>query len=314
VPTACGSISPSCPNYVLKSVAHSVIVSGDSLKSLYVDSVSVTPNYFVPDSTTIAYMEMVARNRDTFPDFQDTDVALAKEGVLRVLWDNLSLTSSSYPILHNFNDSISSKPMGEIMAIDSTIPHITTSSGFSTLLSSLEAITPNNNIEANLQTAAEGYLNFIINDTLTSTQLSTIRTLANKCPSWDGDAVYQARALMAIYDSAGTVYSDSCSSGGHHPGKRESDATPISIIQNATFNLYPNPNNGGFTLQYQLQQGESGVFTMYDMLGKKVAAYPLDSKEEKMNINESSLGNGVYLYGITVNGSIVKEDKVVIIK
>lgn len=123
------------------SIAHSVIVSGDSSRSLYVDSVAVTPYRLIPDSMSIAYMEMVATNHDTFPDLRDTDVAQAKEGVLRVLWDNPGLLSS-YTILHNFNDSLSMAPMGAILAIDSTIPYTNTISGLSSLLSSLNSITP----------------------------------------------------------------------------------------------------------------------------------------------------------------------------
>jgi len=50
------------------------------------------------------------------------------------------------------------------------------------------------------------------------------------------------------------------------------------------------------------------------MLGKKIASYNLNPNEEKMSIDETILNNGVYLYNIVVNNSVVKEDKLVIIK
>lgn len=260
-------------------------------------------------------MERTARNLDTFSILQDTNSVLAKEGVVSILWANPSLLSS-YTILYHFNDSISLASMGKILAIDTSMMSFTTlPSSYSTLLSTLMSITPANHIEANLQTAASMHLSLLINDTLTSTQLPILRALANECPDWGGTAVYEARALLANYDSAGTIYNDSCYAGGHRAGKRVNSANAISGIQNVAFNLYPNPNNGGFTLSYQLQAGQTGEFTMYTMLGEKVASYTLDANTNKMNIvTNSSLSEGIYLYYITVNNNIVKRDKVVIVK
>jgi len=292
------------------SIKHSIIVPTDSLMSLFMDSVTVTQNRLAADSTTTAYMEKIALSHDTFPEPQDTDKALAKEGVLRVLWDNQSLLSNS--ILHNFNDSMSSAPMGKILAIDTTIESTFTSSGYSTLLASLNAIVPVNNVEANLQTAAQGFLTYLITDTLTPTQVATVRVLANKCPDWDGDAVYEARALLSMYDTAGTVYSDSChSGGGHRPIKNNSTETSLST---ATFNLYPNPNNGNFTLQYDLGTNSSGNVKIYNTLGEMVGEYTLDNSEGKMNISNSGLSNGVYLWKLYTNNQVIKFGKVIIIK
>ena len=67
-------------------------------------------------------------------------------------------------------------------------------------------------------------------------------------------------------------------------------------------------------MSYQLQQGQSGIFTIYNMLGKEIAIYSLDPNEQTININETSLDNAIYLYTITVNNSVVKQDKLVIIK
>jgi hypothetical protein len=82
----------------------------------------------------------------------------------------------------------------------------------------------------------------------------------------------------------------------------------------ANFNLYPNPNNGGFMLEYQLQKGQTGEFIIYDMLGSEMTSYNLNPNEDKMRINETVLNNGVYLYSIIVNNCVVKNDKLVVIK
>jgi hypothetical protein len=173
------------------------------------------------------------------------------------------------------------------------------------------SIIPANNIEANLQTATQGYLLYRLNGSLSLGELTTLRTLANDCPDWDGNGVYQARALLSLFDLPSTVYSNVCESHEEHKPVKNNTSNPSL---ESDFNLYPNPNNGGFTLSYQLQQGQSGTFTIYDMLGKEIATYTLNANAETMSIDETTLNNGVYLYNIVVNNNVVKEDKLVIIK
>jgi hypothetical protein len=264
------------------------------------------------DSAAIAFLENTALSKDTFYVLQDTNMVIEKEGLLTTIWQNPYLLSDS--VLRRFYDSMSNAPMGRILAIDTSMVSINPTNNYSSLLNALNSVIPANNIEANLQAAAFGYLSYRLNDSLSSNQLATLRMLANKCPDWDGNGVYQARALLSLFDPPTTIYSDSCGGNGNDSHRHDKRNGANQTIIHSAFNLYPNPNNGGFTLEYNLEKGQSGTFTIFDMLGKRIATYTLNPNEKKMLINETIMDNGVYLYNIVVNNSVVKQDKLVIIK
>lgn len=60
------------------------------------------------------------------------------------------------------------------------------------------------------------------------------------------------------------------------------------------FTLKPNPNNGSFSISYLLPQNKSGVFEVFDMLGKMVYKKPLPHWSSVQNIHLPPLANGVY--------------------
>jgi len=78
--------------------------------------------------------------------------------------------------------------------------------------------------------------------------------------------------------------------------------------------VYPNPNNGSFTVEYNLSQGQVGVLSIYNLLGQKINDYTLDVASSKMNITDNVLNNGMYVYVIMLDGRIAKRDKLIIIK
>ena len=80
------------------------------------------------------------------------------------------------------------------------------------------------------------------------------------------------------------------------------------------FNLYPNPNNGNMVLEYQIQTNDSGVLSIYDVSGRLVNQKTLNSANNKVNIDATSLNAGAYYYNILVNGNKVKADKLIILK
>ncbi|MBL7935253.1 MAG: T9SS type A sorting domain-containing protein, partial [Bacteroidia bacterium] len=67
--------------------------------------------------------------------------------------------------------------------------------------------------------------------------------------------------------------------------------------ENNTILIYPNPNNGEFSINYSfIQQGQELV--LIDMLGREVKQIKLENNKGIKNINVSDLSNGIYSYKV----------------
>jgi len=77
-------------------------------------------------------------------------------------------------------------------------------------------------------------------------------------------------------------------------------------------NLYPNPNNGNFKLEYHITKEVEFVVT--DITGRIVSQYTLLPTQNNFLIKEDELNAGVYFYSIKMNNSLHKNDKLIIIK
>lgn len=83
--------------------------------------------------------------------------------------------------------------------------------------------------------------------------------------------------------------------------KTESDpfsfiASGINEIESPTFQIYPNPNNGNFTLQLKNTEAKNGTITIVDMLGRTVyeSLYKLNNNEGVISISQLQLKAGTY--------------------
>ena len=80
------------------------------------------------------------------------------------------------------------------------------------------------------------------------------------------------------------------------------------------FKLYPNPNNGNMTMEYNVSENTSPTLIIYDITGRIVKQYELNSHNLVLTINASDLNAGVYYYDIKTSEIVVKSDKLVIVK
>lgn len=85
------------------------------------------------------------------------------------------------------------------------------------------------------------------------------------------------------------------------------------LVTNINMLLFPNPNNGTMQINYDLQKNSKGIFTIYDILGKKEVEYELQSETKTLYIDEP-LKSGIYFYKIIVDDKIIATDKIVIIQ
>ena len=162
-----------------------------------------------------------------------------------------------------------------------------------------------------MQAATQGYLLYRLNGGLSTGELTTLRTLANKCSYWDGNGVYEARALLSLFDPPSTVYSDVCGSREQHKPVKNNSSNQNPV---PAFELYPNPNNGNFTLEYSLGNGEVGKVMLFNTMGEQIGEYDLNGSEGVMNVSNPNLSNGVYLWKLYSNNQMIKYGKVVIMK
>jgi len=86
-----------------------------------------------------------------------------------------------------------------------------------------------------------------------------------------------------------------------------------NYLENA-IQLFPNPNTGSMTLTYNLNEGDKGELIIFDLTGRKLNTYVLNSNSSYTTIEENNLSNGVYLYQVNINSKPVKTDRLIIIK
>ena len=98
-----------------------------------------------------------------------------------------------------------------------------------------------------------------------------------------------------------------------------SESGPINIITvvideiNAAKNIhiYPNPNNGNFTLSYHLEA--KTMFRITDISGRTIKNIPINENNATQIIEAGDLQNGIYYWDMPINQSIAK-GKIVIIR
>jgi hypothetical protein len=146
--------------------------------------------------------------------------------------------------------------------------------------------------------------------TFDASQLATLRAIANQCPYEYGIVVYEARMLVQPYDSLLTVYENPCEGEQNRMMFSETNTT----VTFREFTMYPNPNNGSMNLVYDIGAQDKGEVIIYDLSGRKINSYILNTNKNTLRIDENALENGIYMYSILINGQIVQSDKVVIIK
>ena len=80
----------------------------------------------------------------------------------------------------------------------------------------------------------------------------------------------------------------------------------------SNFTLKPNPNNGNFIISYLLPQNKSGIFEIFDMIGKRVFRMPLPAWSTLQQIELPKISDGIY-NGVITSGGFRVGRKIVVI-
>ncbi len=147
---------------------------------------------------------------------------------------------------------------------------------------------------------------------ITGNDISALFAIANGCPETDGGAFWEARTLLNLLHGQELVYSSNCISGNLYRVAEENEQKNSITDKDNAINVFPNPNNGSFVVNYIIEK--DAVLEIYDIEGKKVYTANLPNSETYLEISNTELQNGVYMYKVIYNNVMLQNGRLVIIK
>jgi hypothetical protein len=112
---------------------------------------------------------------------------------------------------------------------------------------------------------------------------------------------------------AAVIIADGCSAEKVSARLGKITEEPINV-QNITATLYPNPNNGEFTLAYDLKQTPEATINISDITGNIVYTIQITNETNLININTNDLRSGMYFIQLYSKGALLWTNKVMISK
>jgi hypothetical protein len=144
----------------------------------------------------------------------------------------------------------------------------------------------------------------------TSSDIVTITDIANQCIHKGGNTVAYARALLnAIYNHP-FDYDDDCSE--YKPNLRIAQNTKNFESNGNEVHLYPNPNNGIFTLNYQIKDVADAEVIVEDVTGKLIYQKKLNMEITDAILKLTDAKNGIYFVKVVNGKEILSVNKVII--
>ena len=153
--------------------------------------------------------------------------------------------------------------------------------------------------------------------------------VCNKIAQWNGSAWsalnggITGNSVDALYNDSGILYvgGEFTKAGNINANNIARWSSPLGIneIDNKSANVkvYPNPNNGTFTITFHTAQSEESlpIVNVYNVLGEKVLTETLRSAQGDNTIEVRGQPDGIYVYRIlSDNGNLLGEGKLIIQK
>jgi len=180
------------------------------------------------------------------------------------------------------------------------------------VLTGLNNLMPDNSTEHTLtQVLRVLYANVTDLPGMNTEHEALLREIAQRCPLDDGFGVYIARASLLKLDSFPQNYMSECE---RVPAPAFEKIGKENAENSADFTIYPNPNNGYMTLNYNLNEFENGVVEVFDLVGKQVFSQPLTGENSSADLFLSGFDSGIYLLRVMVNGDSRFTEKLSVIK
>ncbi|MBV6460527.1 MAG: hypothetical protein HJHJAOHD_00642 [Flavobacteriales bacterium] len=236
----------------------------------------------------------------------DTAVWLSQLAAYLTIRENQQLLADT--VLGNFYDSMQVSNPRQLQLIDSLM--FDSANCNNTLLAACNAINPVNAQEQWLKDIATMYISSrLFGDTFTTQQIQQLQYIASLCPYTDGMAVYQARFLLAAFDT--TMYENYCEWDINENGQRlaPTEEKENIIAENSLIKIYPNP--AAEIVVVELPEDTMLYISVYNSIGQLVLEKV--TKNKVTNIDITNLPNGTY--NVKARGdNIVFNTKLIIIK
>ena len=299
------------PNFTAGGIAYStgnssINVFGTAVATYNCASVPIVPYFPI---LTPSQLKSLAYDSTQYEQYEEQLKYFGQIAAYDVLDSTDALSHDTTGLLHSFYDSAKVANMGLLKDVGKYIA----ANNYSAANTKNAQVYPNNTVEANQKAINYYYLLSLMDSTYqySSTDSSAIYAIAAQCPTEAGTAVWEARVLYYTIINNIIDFEDNCEAIGkslNHKGNK----SIIKVSDN--FKLYPNPNDGNMTLEYHIQDNDIATVSIYDLTGRMIKLYPLNTKSTKLDINENELGSGIYYYNIRVNEKLYQTNKIVIIK
>ncbi len=147
------------------------------------------------------------------------------------------------------------------------------------------------------------------NSQFTPLQLSTLGSIANQCPVAGGQAVFRARALLALVNP-NQHYDDReiCEPFGGIRIQNNSNSSALFC------KVYPNPAMNSVTLEISDNNLGKVEFSLMNATGQKLLSKSLPEGQKSFIFNIASFDPGVYQYQIVLKNQSSINGKLVVIK
>lgn len=196
--------------------------------------------------------------------------------------------------LNQFLHNNRNRNTGLLWAVDSLLHQAETDSTFiSIALQANNNITPSNVVEQSQLEFNQLYAAYLQQSkTLDASQISAMETIAQQCPSQNGNAVFQARAVL--YDLKRASYMSACEkTAPDNMGSVARKSLNAGNTGETEIMVFPNPASTEFYVDVKDNKGLS--MRLYDIMGSLVLEQSIEAKQ---SINATKLAAGIYTYKI----------------
>jgi hypothetical protein len=133
---------------------------------------------------------------------------------------------------------------------------------------------------------------------LGSIEMAALQAIALQCPIEGGNAVYRARAFLAILAWEYADYDDSllCAPLGLLAAPPQAGALFQAANEDKVFRIYPNPAQNEIGIALNAPEDAPGLLLVYDIFGRQLLQHTLAAGADAYSLSIGELPEGLYIF------------------